>query len=887
MKTTFCVISHTHWDREWYFPFEVFRMKLVDLIDHLFEIIEKYPKYIFHLDAQTIVLEDYLAVKPYNREKLEGYIRSGNILVGPWYVQNDFYLSSGEATVRNLLIGEEIADSFGGGDYVGYTPDQFGNPGQLPQILKGFDIGTHIFGRGVAYYQEEGEPEQERHADFRWESPDGSRVYSVLMPYWYNNAQRITPDIDKAIERLDRAETDMALWTKSPYLLMMNGVDHLEAQDDLLPILEKINERMKDRRIEQTTMTDFLTKSEPYCSDLVRKGEMRESTFDNILAGTFSTRVDIKRSNYAMQNEIERRIEPLYAMLETAGFKGSYPWDTVRYLWKMLIPNHAHDSICCCSNINVMRHMVDRYRSMSEISKELILRGMRFWNHHTDRSGMNKGEYLLTVVNPGQTAHGGVTELRLDILVGDGSPSTPHDDKKEEQEVIPPAEFILVDPDGNEVPYEVISYKRAVRGNYSALNLPGGVQVDRYEIMVKTDLDGFSYTNYRIVVGKKPQKADAMSGLENEFIKVSVSEEGKVSLTDKKTGRVFIDLLELKDIGDRGCDSYRFRSLEGDSAISATFGGKEVACANSLRYSENLWFDIDIPAETVNEAYRSTETVAHRIGVTLTVNAGDPFLRIKTTFVNSSKHHKLFMAIRTGVAGDITCATSAYEVVRRNRTDEFYKHNNGTQPNSGLLYQADKDGGLAIYTGGTYEYEQTGDGEVALTLLRSTEYISASNCDAETWGVPENLMLGMEIEHEFAILPFTDEAVLPAQEGLAACKLLSICEAYDIHTFVGGRPAVQDTETPELYYDHDNYADISLPMKGTLLSVSPEVCVTAFKRAEKSDDLILRAYNPTGTDRTHNIKTDKKLTATDLAERRETALSDSVAPYKIATFRLQ
>jgi len=259
MKKTFYVLTHTHWDREWYMPFEQFRMRLVDLINNLFEILEEYPDYIFHMDAQTIVLEDYLAIHPENEEKLKGYIKSGNIVVGPWYVQNDFFLASGEATVRNILIGRDVAQKFGKCANVGYTPDQFGLCSQLPQIFAKSGIKQHLFGRGYAFYRDPVKeklnvpyepglsPKVPHDSDFYWESPDGSRVFSVYMPFWYNNAQRFTADIDKAVARLDAAEAEFAKWSKSPYLLMMNGVDHLEAQDDLLPILDKINDRFNDR----------------------------------------------------------------------------------------------------------------------------------------------------------------------------------------------------------------------------------------------------------------------------------------------------------------------------------------------------------------------------------------------------------------------------------------------------------------------------------------------------------------------------------------------------------------------------------------------------------------------------------------------------------------
>ena len=108
---TFHVVSHTHWDREWYQSFEVFRLRLVSLMDRLLAIYDVYPDFIFHLDAQTVCLEDYLEFRPHNRARLEELIKTRRIIVGPWYVQNDFYLSSGESTVRNLLVGSELAET--------------------------------------------------------------------------------------------------------------------------------------------------------------------------------------------------------------------------------------------------------------------------------------------------------------------------------------------------------------------------------------------------------------------------------------------------------------------------------------------------------------------------------------------------------------------------------------------------------------------------------------------------------------------------------------------------------------------------------------------------------------------------------------------------------
>ena len=185
----YSIISHTHWDREWYLPFEAFRVRLVELMDNLLDILERDKSYRFHLDAQTIVLEDYLEIRRDRRPDIQRFVKEGRLLIGPWYVQNDFHLTDGEATVRNLIIGRSIASSFGACMETGYAADQFGLISQLPQILNGFGIDTCVFGRGYTRGERQ----------FYWESEDGSRVLCEHMANWYNNLQRLPADPTAAL----------------------------------------------------------------------------------------------------------------------------------------------------------------------------------------------------------------------------------------------------------------------------------------------------------------------------------------------------------------------------------------------------------------------------------------------------------------------------------------------------------------------------------------------------------------------------------------------------------------------------------------------------------------------------------------------------------------
>ncbi len=176
---TLHLVSHTHWDREWYLTYQQFRLKLVHLVDLLLDILDREEDYrYFMLDGQTIVLDDYLQVRPERESDLRRYIQNGRILIGPWYILPDEFLVSPEATVRNLLEGDRDARRFGPKMRVGYIPDPFGHIGQLPQILRGFAIETASVMRGLG-----DEPNE-----FWWQAPDGSRVLMAYLRGGYGNA---------------------------------------------------------------------------------------------------------------------------------------------------------------------------------------------------------------------------------------------------------------------------------------------------------------------------------------------------------------------------------------------------------------------------------------------------------------------------------------------------------------------------------------------------------------------------------------------------------------------------------------------------------------------------------------------------------------------------
>ncbi len=403
------LVPHTHWDREWYQTFQQFRMRLVHGIDQLLDILDHDPTFThFMLDGQTIVLDDYLEVKPENAERLKNYIRSGRIQVGPWYLQPDEFLVSGESLVRNLQIGLRKAAEFGGQMHAGYVPDTFGHIAQLPQILRGFGIDNAVFWRGVG---------KEAHkSEFFWTAPDGSQVLVIFLAglMGYSNARDMPLDPEEFAARVELLVATLLPMATTNTVLFMNGSDHLEPQDGLPKTIEAANRLLAhidpehaklltqygpleiDGQIKYIdsihvrigTLPEYIQavqqqiERSPGTSLQIFSGEMRSSQLSHLLPSVISTRMWIKQENAATEHLLERWVEPLTAWAWKLG--APYPKGFVRLAWKYLLFNHPHDSICGCSIDQVHRENRVRFAQSQQISENLVIQAMQHVASVTD-----------------------------------------------------------------------------------------------------------------------------------------------------------------------------------------------------------------------------------------------------------------------------------------------------------------------------------------------------------------------------------------------------------------------------------------------------------------------------------------------------------------------
>ena len=358
------VLPHTHWDREWYDPFPTFRGRLVQMLDELLPRLLGDPSFShFQLDGQMAVVDDYLAVRPEQRESLQSLSAGGRLSMGPWYVLPDEFLVSGETLIRNLQLGIARAEEFGGAMQVGYLPDMFGHIAAMPQILKLFGFDHAVVWRGVPLAIDQ--------PAFFWESPDGSRVRAEYLSAGYGNGSDMPADASQLRERIEMflevqggLVGDPCLWMagmdhEAPPAHLSRVVAEFQAQETLRTSTHPEAQRYE---LHIGSLTEYL-ESVPSTNLQTHRGELRSGARANLLMGVASNRVDVKIAAARAERTLERLAEPLCTLWSAEPIRDQPLLDLA---WLEVIRNAAHDSICACSHDEVVDAVLHRYAEATE-----------------------------------------------------------------------------------------------------------------------------------------------------------------------------------------------------------------------------------------------------------------------------------------------------------------------------------------------------------------------------------------------------------------------------------------------------------------------------------------------------------------------------------------
>lgn len=711
------VVAHTHWDREWYHPAERFRQRLVALVD---ELIDDPPRdgESFLLDGQTIVLDDYVAVRPDRAPELYQLLRDGRIEAGPWCVLADELIPSGEALVRNLLAGRRTLRRIGvDAPPVLYCPDSFGHPAALPSIAQGFGLSLIILWRGYG-------GARWPHGDVvRWLAPAGDAALIYHLPRdGYEFGSHLPVDAPNAAARWRRMRDELAPRSTTGVELIPNGADHHARQLHQREAVAALAAAAPPDTVHASSLRAFSASvlgaaakiAEPVPSV---RGELRDSYgYTWTLQGTFATRAHEKRMNARAERLLLREAEPWAALAARASRTRTSRRPLVEASWRTLLEAHPHDTLCGCSIDEVADAMELRIRSATNqaagIRDDSILDLIE--HDRTDaREARDRWMPVVLVRNAAARPRGGVAivdaeRFIADVPVGPGSGAQPIVDSRAEWPT-PESLGTTQDLHVHWTAHELTESPR----HYPDNDL---VETGRLAIWVPP-VPAYGIATAASHATTPFQEVSILDGaVENGRYRLSV-EGGTIALEDLSSGRRVSPLIDLVDDADVG-DAYtpaprpvaRFITAEGSIGLER----------GPLIGSVNV-------AYLVREAPERNPAI--RVNVTLSVFAESPCVRISVSGSNHLHDHRLRLRVHSDVkAGDVWADAAFGPVMRKPivvpPADAAMEFPPRTAPLHRYVSRFNGDVGCTVFGDGLAEYEADDDGSIFITLVRSVDALS-------------------------------------------------------------------------------------------------------------------------------------------------------------------
>ncbi|MBX7257905.1 MAG: hypothetical protein K1Y02_16200 [Candidatus Hydrogenedentes bacterium] len=880
-RKTIHVVSNSHWDREWGYPFEETRLLLLDFMDNLLELLDNDPEFhSFTMDSQTLCVEDYLELRPEKRATIEKHVKSGRLIVGPWYSLPEEYLVNAESLTRNLLVGHRVAQDLGAVSKVGYTPFGYGQTSQMPQIYNGFDIDTIIFYRGI----------NTPHSEFMLEGPDGSRllgmrfgcmsrfsyyvyVYRVLRYGSDDVFARYDWDRGSAPFRLAREERPrehyyvldkhIKQWNDKPirdqllklvkdesehfttsHICCMQGFDTSDPDPEESRIMKLCQKLLPEHDIKLSDLRTYMEAMRKEVKNpTLLTGESRDpgstGKWTHLMGDVISARTRLKRANHKAEVTLQRMAEPWSAIGSMVG--GEYVKSAIDRAWKLLLQNHPHDTITGAGIDQMERDSLYRYDQVCIIGEGLARRGMGAVQIAVDNSDLTPKDSVLTVFNPSPFPRKGVVSAFIDMPDKMGYDA-----------------FSIRTPDGKKV--SRIQRKEQFEWSTLIRNLQDiSIEMNSQRVLCHVEVDdipAFGYKTYHIVREPKWQYepgslAPETNVLENEYLRVVFNSDGTLDMTHKETGQVYAGLHYLEDTGETGHSwihmephtNETITSHGGPCAIVLEEAGPLLARVRvEYRMEIPIGIDDELTAQfreaEMSHTRRTKERKTLVVTSRFTLRAGQRRLDVTTSLDNQCRNHRLRVMFPTRLNAKETYSEAAYDVIARDITVKkgkaYYGRPNPQYPMYRFVDMTDGKKGFAILNTGIREYEALDNKErtLGITLFRAFTY---RNCPIfGRWEVYPEMDLAQCIgQHEwtYSIYPHkgdwtngvfqeADELNLPLEPAQCGPHKGTLPKSQSFLTLSGGN-----------------------------------VQLTAFKRHEDRDkSYVVRVYNPENKPVTAQLK---------------------------------
>jgi len=860
------IVPHSHWDREWYFTIEDSNLLLVENLDYLMDALEgdqAFDSYTF--DGQISVIEEYLKIRPEQKERLKKLIKEKRIFVGPWYTQTDARLVHKESIIRNLLYGTRLAKDLGHCMNVGYLPDVFGQNAYLPSMFSEFEIEYSVLQRGVYTDQ------LNDNLNFMWTSPDGKKVKANNLLLGYGPGKFLTCD-DTYYEEclLPMLQRLSDLNKNTNHLLFPSGGDQVLVRKGFTKVVESFNDKDQVHDYVLSDYESFMDEAWAECEFPNEiKGELigcQKSRIHNTIG---SQRYDIKKLNYEVEMLILNILEPLATIGEELGLK--YPQAWLDNMWKLLFDVHAHDSIGGCNSDEVNQDILSRLTKVRRMAEGLIniikKQLTKAISHHL------KNENIFVTFNFLPEAYSGMVEATIFTKFAQFNiKNLAHDvlsfDIKAQECVSGGKQVIVTDKGEKEV--KIPDYFRTVILFKASAVPPMG-----YATYLIEESDGScSYITDCV---------ETM--IENESLKVTFN-SFDVILTDKQTGTTIENFMTFENVADAG-DSYDFSPLEGDLVITLTNAMLVRVEKSSHIERMTLRHEHAIPQD-LNDRKQKKDSKTLEIETTLELIHDEAFIRVSHRICNTAHDHRVRVMIKTPIGHtDYSYADQGFSFIKRSTENPHFK---GWKEKKfveapvpiyileNMVAVCDERITTALLTKGIKEFEVLPKtSQIALTLYRSVGLLGRDDLawrPGRASGINNKIVHtpGAQLEKEMTF----EYCIHLGLGAIKPEKLYALLNTYTTHYTTYQLQTLNTCEERLERFEIPYWIERLEAMHSLFSIDNPNVFMSVCKRSYVGDGIMIRLFNPTDTEQSTHITTEKKIIKTNLFEREQQALRNSI-----------
>ncbi len=833
---TIYLVPHTHYDVAWAFSKEEYLEINESILQEALEMM-KVTGFKFCVE-QTFLLE---AIEHRNPELwlgLKEMIQEGKLeIIDGQYLMPDTMLPTGEVLVREILFGKKYCkEKFGIEVPVAWAADSFGMNAQLPQIYKKAGYKWLAFRRGAKA--------EITQSEFLWRGLDGT----TILAHWMRLGYRAGLDLNQ----LEASYITLDKYASTHHILMPCGSGSMPPQSEISQVVADWNKTHPGVEMKIATPSQFfqaLEKTEKRFQ--IVDGELYDDELIDVFPQVASSRIWIVQGSRECEGLLITAEEfATIAWLLGAG----YPADELGEAWKKILFIAFHDIITGCGVDGIYEEVEEIFDSLKTKLSELLSQSLAYIAKKVGTDGDG-----VIVFNPLSWPMRNWVEASLQLPPGW---KTEPGLKAE-----------------GEVENQIIEVDRSQAGD-----------VKRAKVGFIGDVPPLGYKVYKVVPREKQPETKIKveeQALENPFFKVEVDKETGIIQVFDKTGELLVKGNELV-IEDESGDLYHHRSrftelIKSESGEGFQYGSFkpksfkiESGPLTSKIIFEEEYYCLTWPyrlKERFPPMLYKYKTLDIRKEVI--VFRDIPRIEFITRVDNKYPNIRLRVKFDTGMDRKTYLRETQFGVVSE-PTERFAGRDKGFKP-SGIpnflswFDYSNGTRGITFMNKGLPAVEMV-EGSIYITLLRSVYGLSADGISGPL--VPTRDALELKL--------FTFEYSLQPHQG--------------------------DWRQAEVYKEAQEYHHLLIPVeanaKGDLpgeysfLELKPNnLILSALKKAEASDEVILRFFETKGETTKAELKVFKPIKQawiTDLLEKEEkelgagtNTLTLEVKPFEIVTIKLR